>query len=130
MRISGQPSRMRLYRNRRKGKCLGVCAGIADYFDVSPTPIRIAAVVGLFTITVPTLVIYFLAAWIMDDRPKELYESEEEETFWRAARKEPAGTARELRHKFRECEQRLRGLEAHVTSSEFELNRKFRDLGD
>ncbi len=130
MRIAGQPSRIGLYKNRRKGKCLGVCAGVADYFGMSPLPLRIAAVVGLFLFTVPTLVIYFLAAWIMDDTPKALFESKEEETFWRQARKEPAGTGRELRQKFRECETRVRRLETHVTSSEFELNRKFRDLRD
>ena len=130
MRIARRPSRIRLYKNRRTGKVMGVCAGVADYFGISPTPLRIAAVVGLFTMTVPTLVIYFVAAWIMDDAPEALFESEEEEAFWRQARKEPAGTGRELRQKFRECETRVRRLETHVTSSEFELNRKFRDLGD
>ena len=130
MRIAGQPSRTRLYKNRRKGKCLGVCAGVADYFGISPVPLRVGAVIGLFLFTAPALFFYFIAAWVLEDTPKELFESKEEEAFWREARREPSGTARELRHKFRECERRLRGLEAHVTSSEFELNRKFRDLGD
>ncbi len=118
----------RLYLNRRRAKVKGVCAGIADYFGISPLPIRIVAVVGLFVAPVPTLIGYFIAVFILDDRPEDLYESPEEEKFWQHVRTEPSGTARDLRHKFRELEGRLRGLEAHVTSSEFELNRQIRDL--
>ncbi len=33
-----------------------------------------------------------------------------------------------LRYKFRDLEQRLAGLERHVTSEEFKLNRAFRDI--
>ena len=118
----------RLYLNRRRAKVKGVCAGIADYFGISALPIRIISVIGLFVAPVPTLIAYFIAVFVLDDRPEDLYESPEEEKFWQHVRTEPSGTARDLRHKFRDLEGRLRGLEAHVTSSEFELNRQIRDL--
>ena len=126
--MTARPSPSRLYRNRRKGKIMGVCAGIADYFGVSPLPLRIAAILGLVFATFPTLVIYFVAAWVLNDTPEDLFASEEEARFWKSVRTEPSGTARALRHKFRGLEQRLRAVETQVTSSEFALNRKFRDI--
>lgn len=41
--------RTRLYRSRSQRMLLGVCGGVAEYFDVDPTVVRLAAVVlGLF----------------------------------------------------------------------------------
>lgn len=124
-------SRTRLYKNKRRGKLTGVCAGVADYFGISPTPMRAILVIAMITpFWLPTLVVYFLAAWVLEPAPEEAEPvSSEEEQFWKDVRREPSGTAHDLRHKFREMERRLRDMEAHVTSSEFELNRKFRDLG-
>lgn len=124
-------SRTRLYKNRRKGKVSGVCAGIADYLGVSATPFRVIFAISLITpFWLPSLVVYFLAAWILEDTPvEEEPVSMEEELFWKDVRREPSGTAHDLRHKFREIERRLGNMEAHVTSSEFDLQRKFRDLG-
>lgn len=56
----------RLTRNSREGMFLGVCAGIADYFGIDPTLVRVAWVisgllggVGLFG--------YLIAAFIMPE---------------------------------------------------------------
>ncbi|MFQ5974189.1 MAG: envelope stress response membrane protein PspC, partial [Alphaproteobacteria bacterium] len=123
MSLRRAPSRNRLYRNPRKAKIKGVCAGIADYFGISALPIRVLAIAGLFFATAPTIIGYVIAVWLIDETPEDLFETEEEEAFWRSVRTEPSGTAHDLRHKFRDLEKRLRGMEAHVTSSEFELNR-------
>lgn len=118
----------RLYRDRRRGMILGVCAGIADYFGISPLIVRIAAVIGLFAFTVPTFLAYLLAAALIPRKPEGLYASGAEEVFWRSVRTEPTQTVGELRHKFREMERRLRSIEGWVTSREFKLNREFREL--
>jgi len=118
----------KLYRDPRKGMILGVCAGIADYFGITPLPVRLLAVVALFVFTVPTFLAYFIAAALIPRRPPDLYASGEEEEFWRSVRTEPTQTVRELRHRFREMERRLRAMESWVTSREFKLNREFRDL--
>jgi phage shock protein C len=118
----------RLYRDRRRGMILGVCAGIADYFGVSPLVVRIAAVIGLLAFTVPTFLAYLLAAMLIPRKPEDLYASGAEEMFWRSVRTEPTQTVGELRHKFREMERRLRSMEGWVTSREFKLNREFREL--
>lgn len=38
----------RLYRSRRDVIICGVCGGIAEYFDVDPTIVRLVAVVLIF----------------------------------------------------------------------------------
>ena len=38
----------RLYRSRRDLMICGVCGGIAEYFDIDPTIVRLIAVVLIF----------------------------------------------------------------------------------
>ena len=38
----------KLYRSRKNSKIAGVCGGIAEYFDVDPTIIRLLAVLTIF----------------------------------------------------------------------------------
>lgn len=118
----------RLYRDRRRGVILGVCAGIADYFGMNTMIVRVVALIGLFAFTVPFVLAYLLAAILIPSKPENLYASGEEEVFWRSVRTEPRQTVRELRHRFREMERRMRQMEGWVTSREFKLNREFRDL--
>ena len=118
----------RLYRDPSRGKILGVCAGIADYFGIRAGAVRLAVVAGLIFFTVPTLLGYLAAGMLLPAKPGDLYASREEEAFWRGVRTEPRHTVRDARHRIRELERRLRELEAHVTSREFKLSRDIRDL--
>ena len=121
-------SPIRLYRDKARGRCMGVCAGIADYFGLSLTGVRVATVIGLCLATGPVLIIYLVLGFILPDRPRDLYAEPEDELFWRDVRTNPADKARELRHKFRDLERRLRTAEAHVTSKEFKLKREIDEL--
>jgi len=38
----------KLYRSRKDSKIAGVCGGIAEYFDVDPTIIRLLALLTIF----------------------------------------------------------------------------------
>ena len=38
----------KLYRSRTDRKIWGICGGIAEYFDIDPTIVRVIAVVSLF----------------------------------------------------------------------------------
>lgn len=61
--------RGRLYRSRN-GLILGVCRGLADYFNLSVKWVRIIAIVlFIFTGFWPTGVIYLLAAFVMKPEP-------------------------------------------------------------
>lgn len=117
-----------LYRNTERGRLFGVCAGLADYFGISPFVVRIAAVIALFMFPPPTVICYLLAALLIDRAPADLYHSDAEKEFWRQVRVKPSESLSRLRHRYREQEQRLRNMEAFVTSSEAKLHRAFRDL--
>ncbi|NCA76197.1 MAG: PspC domain-containing protein [Alphaproteobacteria bacterium] len=53
----------RLYRSKKDRVLGGVCAGIANYFNVDPVLIRVAWVVGFFIGGVGFLA--YLIAWII-----------------------------------------------------------------
>ncbi len=58
----------RLYRANEKGSMVGgVCAGIAEYFDVDPTLIRLAWVV-MTALSVGTGFVAYLIMWIVMPR--------------------------------------------------------------
>lgn len=59
----------RLTRSSTDVKISGVCAGIAEYFGIDPTLVRIAyAVIMVFSAFVPCILLYFILSMIV---PKE-----------------------------------------------------------
>ena len=58
----------RLYRSRDSRMLCGVCGGIADYFNVDPTLIRLGLV--LLACTGSGILAYFIAAIIIPDQPR------------------------------------------------------------
>ena len=59
----------KLYRNTENKMLAGVCSGIADYFDIDPTLVRLGWV--LFSLLGGSgLLAYFFAAIIIPDAPK------------------------------------------------------------
>jgi phage shock protein PspC (stress-responsive transcriptional regulator) len=59
----------RLYRSRDERMIWGVCGGIAKYFDVDPTLIRLVAVLTLF-LGCTGLIIYPILTIIMPREPQ------------------------------------------------------------
>ncbi len=125
-----QPPRYnKLYLDKKNAKICGVCAGIADYTGIDSTIIRIVAILGLLSPASGIFFIaYFLMCWLVDSKPADLFESKEEDEFWKGVRTQPKNTIRDVRHKFREIERRLRAAEAHVTSREYSLHKEFENL--
>ena len=119
----------RLYRDTERGILAGVCAGIADYVGAEPIVVRLVAVLGLIFFFPPTAIAYLVLAIALRPKPPALYASREEEAFWRGVSTAPEDTFQSLKRKFRELEDRLGQMEAQVTSGDFDLHRKFRDLG-
>src|SRR3546814_9381081 len=109
--FDGSPNPIRLYRNPERGMIFGVCAGLAEYFGMRDWQIR--AIVILFLVVFPpqTVLVYLIAAFVMKRRPQQLFRDPEEEEFWRSVSGRPERTFHSLRHKFRELEERLAGLE-------------------
>lgn len=117
-----------MYRNPREAKIKGVCAGLADYIGIDPLIVRVVFVGAFFFVGPWNLFLYLFLAWILSDMPDDLYETPEEEDFWKNVRREPKGTMRDLNNVFQSLNSRLAAMERHVTSAEFELNKKFKEL--
>jgi phage shock protein PspC (stress-responsive transcriptional regulator) len=68
--LSGQFSGLRGKFRRRPDRAIvmGVCAGIADYFSLDSTVVRVVALLLLWLFTVPAMVLYLLLTWIGDPR--------------------------------------------------------------
>jgi phage shock protein C len=55
----------KLYRSQKQKMLGGVCGGIAEYFDVDVTPIRLLFLaLAIFTALFP-MVIFYIIAWII-----------------------------------------------------------------
>lgn len=127
-RGDGRPSPARLYRRPAEGWIRGVCAGLAAYLGVRVWIVRAIAVVLLFLFPVPAIIGYIVLGAVLEREPEHLYDSPGDEAFWRGVRNDPSATFESLRHRFRELERRLQGLESHVTSPGFRVRRNIDEL--
>ena len=73
-----------LHRDSENGIVMGVCAGLAHSLNFSRTGVRIVAFVSLLIFTGATLLAYFVAGFLLRDRPLHL-DSRRERRFWRTA---------------------------------------------
>src|SRR6516162_3989686 len=89
----------------------------------------LVAVLGLVFFFPPTIVAYVILALVLRPKPPALYAGPDEEAFWRGVGTAPADTLHSLKRKFADLEARLGQMESQVTSGDFDLHRKFRDLG-
>jgi phage shock protein C len=122
-------ARYPLCRDTDRGILAGVCAGIADYFGIEPIIVRLGFVVALLLFFPPTVLIYIILALALRPMPRALHASAEDEQFWRGVATAPDDTVQRLDRRFAGLEERLRRMEREVTSRDFDLHRKFRDLG-
>lgn len=60
----------KLYREKQGRKLLGVCMGIANYFDLDPTLIRLIWIISIFFFGGGILA-YLFAALVLPERPTE-----------------------------------------------------------
>jgi len=59
----------RLYRSRRDRWVAGVCGGIADYYNVDPTIVRLLwAALTILTGIVPGIILYVFAVFLIPTR--------------------------------------------------------------
>jgi phage shock protein C len=114
--------RTRYYRDKKNGKFLGVCAGIADYTGVDTLWVRLGAVLltlmGFGAITIPA---YFLIGFFADKKPDGLYVDREEQRFWQGVRQSPRRSAREVRNKLRDIDRRMADVETYYVSGNAKL---------
>lgn len=111
----------KLYRNRRKGVVGGVCAGLADYFEVDRTLVRILFVVALFMTLQVALIAYVVAYFALDNDPNTLMDDDGRLRSRFDSSFERKSVLNSVQDRFGKVEDRLRKLEAYVTSRRFKL---------
>lgn len=143
-----------LYRAVANAKIGGVCAGFANYFGVEAWVARCVAVTGLLFLPTITFPAYWIAYFLLDDDPEELLGGGRRAARHRkradrraARRKHKSGRQdqrrasdevasnfaprRALRHinaDLTAAELRLRRMEGHVTSDQYELRKQLHAL--
>lgn len=124
-----------LYRDPVNGKIGGVCAGIADYFNVEIWLVRILVITfsiigfGFFV-----FIAYVAAMLILEKMPPEeikkhnqFNEHHVKQKAWQQGTS-PSRLLADMEHAVQEMDQTVGKMEAYVISSEFDLNRKFKQL--
>ncbi len=60
----------RLFRSRSNRVVTGVCGGIAQYFNVDPTVVRLIAIVGtFFTAGIGGVIAYIICTAVIPEEP-------------------------------------------------------------
>jgi phage shock protein C len=66
--MPSQKTTKRLVRGEDR-KLFGVCAGVADYFNIDPVLVRVLWIlVTAFSGFFPGIVVYLLVAWVMPEK--------------------------------------------------------------
>ncbi|MEA3058308.1 MAG: phage shock protein [Sphingomonadales bacterium] len=128
--LTQQPaSRTRFYRDKRHGKVMGVCAGIADYTGFDIALVRICFLAAVFMSGGSVLPFYFIAGWVAPTLPRALdHEDREDRKFWQGVRASPARTARDIRSRFKDIDRRLADIESYVTTENRSLAKEIEQL--
>jgi phage shock protein C len=125
----------RLYRDVGHQRIAGVCAGIARYFGVEAWVVRVAAISGL--IFMPSVVgpAYVIAAWVLPKLPngepepdRETREDHSSPAPELGVQFSPRRSLRSVQATFDQIELKLRRMESHVTSGQFELQRELKRI--
>ncbi|MBQ1783133.1 MAG: envelope stress response membrane protein PspC [Gammaproteobacteria bacterium] len=117
-----------LYRNTRRGKLGGVCAGLGDYLGWELWLIRLG-VVALTLFSGSVMVLIYVVLWFVLDAKKSSDGASREvkSHVWQAGQP-PRQAFKDVVTRFEMLEARLRKMEATVTSREYQLKREIDQL--
>ena len=139
---SDEPRARKLYRDKEHGKILGVCAGVARYYGLETWVVRCLAVTALIFFNWVAFVTYIVASLILDvdsheggGRRRSRSAGRRAEAHVAASRRRQRAPSdrhqlREVHAEFDEIELRLRRIESHVTSGQYELHRELAKIGN
>jgi len=130
---------MNLYRNTDCKKIAGVCAGLADHFEIAHWVMRLLFIAGFF-FTGPLMVYLYIAAWLLLAPRKEEYAEESVEydehrreyrpkTMFRYS-DDVSARVKDAQQRLKNTLQRIENVESYVTSRQYELNKEFSKLVD
>ena len=115
-----------LYRSRQ-GAILGVCRGIAQYFDFSVFWTRAITLILLFVTGFwPITGLYLLAALLMKPEPVIPIRDDAEQEFYDSYTHSRRSAVQRLKRRFEKLERRIQRMEHTVTSSEFDWDQRLK----
>jgi len=113
-----------LYRSRN-GIVLGVCRGVAEYFDFSVFWTRaIVLIVLFFSGFWPIMALYFIAALLMKPEPVIPIESDDQQEFYNSYMYSRKGAIDRLKRRYENLERRIQRMEHTVTAKDFNWDRR------
>ncbi|MGL4735606.1 MAG: envelope stress response membrane protein PspC [Enterovibrio sp.] len=124
----------KLYRDPKNGRIGGVCAGLADYFGLEVWIMRALAICAFVIGFGFTAVIVYVAAMLfLDAKPQDSADASRAGFADGQHRRNMNAQSTtellaELKGSMKSMEKKIEQMEAHVTSREFELKRKFDQL--
>ncbi|MGE4537183.1 MAG: envelope stress response membrane protein PspC [Desulfovibrio sp.] len=115
-----------LYRSR-SGMFLGVCKGLARFLDVPVFWMRVFIVIlTFFTGVWPMVGAYLIAGFVIKPEPVLPPDSDEERAFYDDYVSSRTHALARVKRRFDRLDKRIRRLEDHVTSREFDFDRRLR----
>ena len=140
----------RLHRNPDQGKIAGVCAGVAETAGMRPWIVR-AALIILLIMNAPVAILLYILGVVLLERRTDFAAAAPEAAGPTAAAStkgpSPEGPQssggsdaaadtglpqnlrfESLRRKFKDLEERAGDMEAHVTSGDYTLNKRFKEI--
>lgn len=119
-RLKDLTSSQGIYRSRR-GIFMGVCRGLAEYFNFSTFWLRlITLVLFLFTGFWPVGVMYIVAGLLLKMEPVSPLNNEKDQEFYDTYTHSRESAINRIKRKFENIERRIQRMEHTVTSREFD----------
>ena len=119
-RFQALTSSQGIYRSRQ-GIFMGVCRGIADYFNFRVSWLRIITVIlFLFTGFWPIGVMYIVAGLLLKLEPVSPLRDEQDEEFYDTYTRSRQSAIQRIKRKFENIERRIQRMEHTVTSRAFD----------
>ncbi|RZQ53391.1 envelope stress response membrane protein PspC [Pseudoalteromonas phenolica] len=127
-----------LYRDPKRGKIAGVCAGLSDYFNMELWLVRILFITAVLLSGGPLFVVIYIACWFILDK-KEPSLSQSTGKFdeivpisvkfkvWQKG-EPPRQALFDLKDRLTRLDNRIQSMETYVTSSEFTVSREINKL--
>jgi phage shock protein C len=113
-----------LYRSRN-GIILGVCRGVAEYFDFSVFWARtIVLILFLFSGFWPIAALYFIAALLMKPEPVIPIQTEDQQEFYDSYVYSRKGATDRLKRRYDNLDRRIQRMEHTVTAREFDWDQR------
>ena len=114
------------YRSRR-GIFLGVCRGLAEYFDFSVVWTRVI-VLGflLFSGIWPIAFLYLIAGLLLKPEPVVPFSSESDQEFYNSYSTSRPMAVHRLKRTYENLDRRLRRMEDKVTDKEFDWEQRLK----